>query len=202
MIKQKTQVNEENTFFVIENLSKSYEQLEVLKNFSLSLTAPGTYCLMAPSGSGKTTLLRILLGLEKADNGYIKIPQPVRAVFQENRLCESFSPLDNVFLAADSSMNRQSIYTELTRILPKDSILRPVSTLSGGMKRRAAIARALLTPSKTIVMDEPFTGLDEETKQTVIDYVKEKTVGKYLLVTTHLEEEAMALNGTIIRLNL
>ena len=157
---------------------------------------------MAPSGSGKTTLLRILLGLEKADNGYIKIPQPVRAVFQENRLCESFSPLDNVFLAADSSMNRQSIYTELTRILPKDSILRPVSTLSGGMKRRAAIARALLAPSKTIVMDEPFTGLDEETKQTVIDYVKEKTVGKYLLVTTHLEEEAMALNGTIIRLNL
>ena len=166
-----------------------------------ALTAPvGVYCLMAPSGAGKTTLLRILLGLEKPDSGQVQIPSPVTAVFQENRLCDAFSPLDNVLMAAGKSLDRQTAYSELCRLLPEEAILRPSSTLSGGMKRRVAIARALLAPSQAIIMDEPFTGLDEETKQTVIDYVKEKTAGKLLLITTHQEEEAAALGGQIVRI--
>ena len=156
--------------------------------------------ILGGSGSGKTTLLRILLGLEKPDSGQVQMPSPVTAVFQENRLCDAFSPLDNVLMAAGKSLDRQTAYSELCRLLPEEAILRPSSTLSGGMKRRAAIARALLAPSQAIIMDEPFTGLDEETKQTVIDYVKEKTAGKLLLITTHQEEEAAALGGQIVRI--
>ena len=184
----------------VSGLYKAYGELLVLKHLDLSFAPVGVYCLMAPSGAGKTTLLRILLGLEKPDSGQVQMPSPVTAVFQENRLCEAFSPLDNVLLAAGKSLDRQTAYSELCRLLPEEAILRPSSTLSGGMKRRAAIARALLAPSRAIIMDEPFTGLDEDTKQTVIDYVKEKTAGKLLLITTHQEEEATALGGQIVRI--
>lgn len=184
----------------VSGLYKAYGELPVLKHLDLSFAPGGVYCLMAPSGAGKTTLLRILLGLEKPDSGQVQMPSPVTAVFQENRLCDAFSPLDNVLMAAGKSLDRQTAYSELCRLLPEEAILRPSSTLSGGMKRRAAIARALLAPSQAIIMDEPFTGLDEDTKQTVIDYVKEKTAGKLLLITTHQEEEAAALGGQIVRI--
>ena len=184
----------------ITGLCKSYRDKKVLDNLSLTIKAGSITALMAPSGAGKTTLLRILLGLEKPDSGQVQMPSPVTAVFQENRLCDAFSPLDNVLMAAGKSLDRQTAYSELCRLLPEEAILRPSSTLSGGMKRRAAIARALLAPSQAIIMDEPFTGLDEETKQTVIDYVKEKTAGKLLLITTHQEEEAAALGGQIVRI--
>ncbi|MDO4267834.1 MAG: ABC transporter ATP-binding protein [Eubacteriales bacterium] len=185
----------------IQNLSKSYGSLTVWERWSLTLPSGRAYCLMGPSGSGKTTLLRILLGLEQPDAGSVnlsELPGPVVAVFQENRLCESFSALDNVLLAAGPDLSRQAAFQELCRLLPWESILRPVSTLSGGMKRRVAIVRALLAPSCAIVMDEPFTGLDEDTKHTVIAYIKEKTAGKLLLAATHQEEDAAALGAEIL----
>lgn len=189
---------------IIRNLSKSYGELSVFQNLSLTLTSGTPYCLMSASGSGKTTLLRILLGLEQPDSGeYVLTPKPQHrlvAVFQENRLCEAFSALDNVALAAGHVIDRAQIYQELTRLLPEESILRPVNTLSGGMKRRVAIARAVLAPSCGILMDEPFTGLDEETRERVIHYIKEKTTNKLLIVSTHQEEDVAALGGSLLRL--
>lgn len=187
----------------IQHLSKSYGQLSVIQDLSLTFDSGTVYCLMGPSGSGKTTLLRILLGLEMPDSGKICMtPQPENrlvAVFQENRLCESFSALDNLTLTAGRFYDRKRLYQELLRLLPEESILRPVSTLSGGMKRRVAIARALLTPSCGILMDEPFTGLDDDTRSNVIQYVKEKTTGKLLIVSTHQEEDVAALGGRLLR---
>ncbi len=188
----------------INNLSKSYGELQVLKKLNLTLASGQTYCLMGASGSGKTTLLRIVLGLEQPDSGTISLsPKPADrlvAVFQDNRLCETFSALDNVSLAAGRTYSQRDIYQELLRLLPEESILRPVSTLSGGMKRRVAIVRAVLAPSCGILMDEPFTGLDDDTRQTVINYIKEKTTGKLLVVSTHQEEDVAALGGTLLRL--
>lgn len=187
----------------IQHLSKSYGSLSVIQDLSLTLDSGNIYCLMGPSGSGKTTLLRILLGLETPDSGRICLtPQPehrLTAVFQENRLCEAFSALDNLALTAGRSYSRKMLYQELLRLLPEESILRPVSTLSGGMKRRVAIARALLAPSCGILMDEPFTGLDDDTRTNVIEYVKEKTTGKLLIVSTHQEEDVAALGGKLLR---
>ena len=85
-------------------------------------------------------------------------------------------------------------------MLPEECLTRPVSTLSGGMKRRVAILRAVLAPSDILLLDEPFTGLDEGTKQEVIRYILDRRAGRFLLVTTHQEEDALLLNGQIIRL--
>lgn len=193
---------------VIQDLSKSYGELSVWNDLNLTLESGHIYCLMGASGSGKTTLFRILLGLESPDCGTFTLTplprHPLVAVFQEDRLCEEFSPLDNVELVMKRSAGpvpgRQELYHELVRLLPEEAVLRPVSTLSGGMKRRVAIARALLAPSCGILMDEPFTGLDEDTKQQVIQYIKEKTTGKLLVVSTHQEEDIAALGGALLRL--
>lgn len=199
----------------IRELSKSFDGRKVLDHLNMELSSGRAYCLMGASGIGKTTLLRILLGLEQADSGQVIIlAEPdagstrnqhteiedyrLVAVFQEDRLCETFSALENVMLAAKKTLNREDAYRELCRLLPKESVTRPVSTLSGGMKRRVAILRSLLAPSCGILMDEPFTGLDEDTKQTVIDYIKEKTAGKLLVVVTHQEEDVAALNAIAI----
>lgn len=191
---------------VIQNLSKSYHGLPVLNGIHMELVSGNTYCLMGASGIGKTTFLRILLGLEEPDGGTVTVQGcpdgdcRMVAVFQEDRLCETFSALDNILLAAGKNLTREAAYQELCRLLPEESITRPVSTLSGGMKRRAAILRALLAPSNAVLMDEPFTGLDEDTKLAVIDYIKEKTKGKLLVVVTHQEEDVEALGGRLITL--
>ncbi len=169
---------------------------------------------MGPSGSGKTTLLRILLNLESADSGWVKTVHSqhdvsldngisngffASAVFQENRLCESFSPIDNIRLAIPG-LSKDAIMKELSCILPEECFSRPVSTLSGGMKRRVAILRALLATSSGIIMDEPFTGLDEETKSQVIQYILEKSAGKMLILSTHQEEDAALIRGKTMHL--
>ena len=169
-----------------------------------SLHSGQVYCLMGSSGSGKTTFFRILLGLEEADSGSMEGLQGIRAsaVFQENRLCESFTPVDNITMVIPgrSSRSRKQARGELLRLLPEEALSRPVSTLSGGMKRRVAIIRALSVPCDMILMDEPFTGLDENTKRTVIQYIKEKTRDKLVIISTHQEEDVALLNGTLIKL--
>ncbi len=188
---------------IIRSLSKAYGEMSVWQDLNLTLDSGCVYCLMGASGIGKTTLFRILLGLEQPDHGSFSLePSPgygLTAVFQENRLCESFTPIDNVRLAAGKILSRRQIAEELCRLLPSESLTRPVSTLSGGMKRRVAIARSLLAPSCGILMDEPFTGLDDATRQQVIDYVKEKTAGRLLIVATHQEEDVDSLGGVLLR---
>jgi len=187
---------------IIKGLSKSYQALPVLEAFNMELHSGRIYCLMGPSGSGKTTLLRLILGLEQPDCGSITLKKSTDAglvaVFQENRLCESFSPVDNICMVTGSVLSREAVLRESCRLLPEESLRRPVRTLSGGMKRRVAILRALLAPSCGILMDEPFTGLDEETKALVIDYIKEKSAGKLILITTHQEKDVALLGGILL----
>lgn len=189
---------------IIRGLSKSYQSLHVLDAIDMKLCSGHIYCLMGPSGSGKTTLLRLILGLEQPDSGSITLKKSTNAglvaVFQENRLCESFSPVDNICMVTGSGLSREAIFTESSRLLPGESLRRPVKTLSGGMKRRVAILRALLATSCGILMDEPFTGLDEDTKALVIDYIKEKSAGKLILITTHQEEDIALLGGVLLTL--
>lgn len=200
----------------ISNLTKSYGNISVLKNLNLELDDCQPWCLMSPSGSGKTTLLRLLLGLEQPNSGEIcfldyqinpRIPSHVSkrlprfsAVFQENRLCEAFSPIDNVMIAAGPKARPDRIRKELSLLLPADSLDRPVCTFSGGMKRRTAICRAMAAPSQAVILDEPFTGLDEDTRNEVIHYVLERLEGRMLITATHHKEEADLLRGKIVNL--
>ncbi len=188
----------------VKGLEKRFGRLQILRQLSFHVRADRPGCIMGPSGSGKTTLLGCLLGLEPPDAGTVMLSvppcgcnRPASAVFQEDRLCEGFSPIDNIRLAIPG-LPAAKIRRELTKILPEECLTRPVSTLSGGMKRRTAIARALLSFSDMVVMDEPFTGLDDETRQEVIRFVLEKSTGRILLLSTHQKEDVAQLEGELI----
>lgn len=99
-----------------------------------------------------------------------------------------------------SGISRDEILTAMCRLLPEECLNRPVSTLSGGMKRRTAILRALLTRSDLLLMDEPFTGLDEGTKDEVIKFLKEYRQDRFLLISTHQKEDVEKLGGILLTL--
>lgn len=186
----------------ITNLCKSYNGEVVLNNLSLTLEHGKRYCLMAPSGSGKTTLFRILMGFETPDSGQIDglEQMTLAAVFQEDRLLEGYTAQENIRFVTGKQYSGQEIDRILLRLLPTESLSKPIREFSGGMKRRTAILRALLSPSDFIIMDEPFTGLDTETKRNVIELIKEYTEGKLLLLSTHYEEDAELLDAELLHL--
>lgn len=195
-------VNMDSVMISIENLSKAYDSQYVLKELSLKLLAGNTYCLMAPSGAGKTTLFRILLGLETPDSGNISGLSGLRlsAVFQEDRLLEGYTALQNIRFVTGRRYPVSELSAILSRLLPADSLDKPVREYSGGMKRRTAILRALLAPSDMIIMDEPFTGLDHDTRLAAVRIIKEYTKGKLLLISTHAEEDVALLKARLIHL--
>ncbi|HJC47563.1 MAG TPA: ABC transporter ATP-binding protein [Candidatus Lachnoclostridium pullistercoris] len=187
----------------LDHLQKSYGPLSVLRDCSFTFEDGGIYCLMGPSGSGKTTLFRILMGLEKADAGAVRFDKPspkISAVFQEDRLCETFSPVENLRFILGKTVPEGEIRRELSSLLPEESLSRPVFTLSGGMKRRTAVCRAMTAPSDLIIMDEPFTGLDSETKKQVVEYIKSRQRGRLLIMSTHQEEDVHLLGGELVRM--
>ena len=179
-----------------QGVSKRFGSTQALEGISLTLESGHIYCLTAPSGKGKTTLFRILMGLETADSGRLFMERvPIGAVFQEDRLCETFSAVDNVLMTSPSSMSRAEVRRELMELLPEEVLDRPAATLSGGQKRRVAICRALCALSELLILDEPFTGLDAGTKADVIRYLQKKSAGKLTLLSTHQEEDILALDG-------
>ena len=186
----------------LKDVSKSYGGLPVLRHVDLHFQGPGSYCLMGPSGVGKTTLLRLILGLERPDQGAVTgLECQKAAVFQEDRLCEAFTPLENVSMVADRAFTRGQITAALSELLPGEALCRPVMTLSGGMKRRTAICRALMASSDAVIMDEPFTGLDQATKHTVIRLIKDYTAGKLLIVSTHQAEDVGLIGALPVSLD-
>ena len=186
----------------IKNLSKSYNGTPVLENLTLTLTDDKPTCLMGTSGRGKTTLFSIILGLIKADEGEINGIENARfsAVFQEDRLCEELSALMNLAIVQDNPHKAQLSEKLINMGLTADEIRRPVSQLSGGQKRRVAILRALVSESDAVLMDEPFKGLDEDTRGLVIEQAKHNLDGRLLMVITHDEEDAHLLGADIIDL--
>ncbi len=181
----------------LKNISKAFDDQQVLQNCSITLPAGKRTCIMGPSGCGKTTLLNILCGLVKQDAGTVENrPDRISMVFQENRLCEDFSALENVRMVA---LNKTAQAKDLLcRMGLEEDMHKKVSTLSGGMKRRVSIARALLFDAPLLVMDEPFKGLDEETKDIVIQTVTAETEGKTVLFITHDETEAQHFADHVI----
>lgn len=183
---------------ILKNVNKRFGEKEVLKNFSCSF-APGTWTLITgPSGCGKTTLFRILLGLEKVDTGDLAdIPERFSVVFQENRLCEEFTVLDNLRLVSDASAfsieETDTILTELELLKEKNQ---KVSELSGGMKRRCAIARAVLVKAEAYLLDEPFYGLDQNLKKKTMDFLIRHLKNKTVILITHDSDAVTYLEQT------
>ena len=185
----------------VHNLCKSYGGETVLRDVSFT-AGPGVTCLMAPSGAGKTTLLRILLGLETADSGTMRIPADCRwaAVFQEDRLLERLDAMGNLRFVLGKGFREAAAAALLAELGLGDVGGKPVRDFSGGMKRRLALARALLAPSDALALDEPFTGLDGENRERAIACIRRAAREKPVLLVTHEEADATGLAARIIRL--
>ncbi|MBQ7283421.1 MAG: ABC transporter ATP-binding protein [Oscillospiraceae bacterium] len=185
---------------VINSINKSYGENRVLNSLDAVIESGRITCLMGQSGAGKTTLLNILMGFEKADSGEIKnLPAKKSVVFQENRLCESFSALTNIKIANDN-LNDQTITEHLEKVGLGDAVHQKVSTLSGGMKRRVTLVRAVLAEKEILFLDEPFKGLDDNTKEDVTAYLLENTKGVTVVMVTHDIDEANALGAKVLNL--
>ncbi len=176
----------------IQEISKRYGNTVVFDRFSCTLYPGEVNVLFGASGSGKTTLLRLLMGLEEADEGSLSSFEKVRisSVFQEDRLCNNLSAFSNVKLVVEPSVSSALIQEALVAVGLGDAMRKSARELSGGMKRRVALVRALLATYDLLVLDEPFKGLDELTKQQVIAYTRERTEGKMVILVTHDLEEA------------
>lgn len=181
----------------IRDLSKSYNGKNVLDHVSYTFKDGSTTCIMAPSGQGKTTLLRILMGLEEPDSGEISglEGRKMGVVFQEDRLCKNLSPVSNIRLVCRKNITKTEIIEAMEAVGIADCASQPARELSGGMCRRTAILRALLSEGSVLLMDEPFKGLDKDTKLRVMDYTRSKCIGRTVILVTHDEDEARYMAG-------
>ena len=177
---------------VIENLKKRYNDKVVLNNFNYTFKDKTISFIMGATGVGKTTLIKILMGLVQADDGKVIgiNNKKISVVFQEDSLCENLSVLLNIKLVCENISNLE-IEKSLELLDLKDCMHKRVRELSGGMKRRIAIIRALLYDFDLLIMDEPFKGLDKETKIKVMDFVISKLENKSAIIITHDMDEIM-----------
>ena len=178
----------------ISGVSKAFGEKQVLENFSCTLPAPGLTALMGPSGVGKTTLFRILLGLEKPDSGRITGMEgkTLSVVFQEDRLFPDLTVLQNAEVAGTNGeawLARLGLQSELSAY---------PQSLSGGMRRRVSIARAICRNGDVFLLDEPFQGLDKERKRDVMEIFRQLKKEKPVLLITHDPEEADFLADQVL----
>ncbi len=204
---KKEETTAPNVVLQINNASKSYGDNPVLSGIDKKLERGKRYFLMAPSGGGKTTLLRLIAGLEKPDEGKIIFSGKntgsgkISFQFQEDRLLDGESTITNL---APYDLKRKKYWNVATQILPEESLKQQVSELSGGMKRRVSLIRALLygydDKDSICLLDEPFAGLDAKTKERVMDFIKKYQNGRTLLIATHDERDCERMNGTLWKL--
>lgn len=164
-------------------LSKKYGELQLFSDFTVNYQRGKTYYISSPSGSGKTTLFRILCGLEQADSGIVERGIRYSVMFQEDRLCEDYSARRNVeMILGDADKAEQA----LLKVLDREAICKPCRELSGGMKRRVALVRAMEAAGDCVLLDEPFTGLDACAREAAERYIIERQQGRILLIATHI----------------
>ena len=182
----------------INNISKRYGNKEVLRNFSCSIPQKGVTAIMGASGIGKTTFLNIISGLEKADSGEIICQfNKISYKFQEHRLLEWLTAKENIEIVIPKNASKNAEYW-LKKVNLTDSANKYPSELSGGMQQRVALARALAYEGDLLLLDEPFSAVDTETKQVLMDSIKEFAKNNAVIIVTHDTEEALELNADII----
>ncbi|ADL33594.1 ABC transporter ATP-binding protein [Butyrivibrio proteoclasticus B316] len=162
----------------IKEVSKAYGENKVLDNFSLNIEDEHSYVITGKEGCGKTTLMRLILKLETPDAGKVGLLGDYKypfinagVVFQDDRLVESLNAITNVTMVS-KKIFRETVAEELLKFLPEEALTVPVKKLSESQRRIVQIIRACAIPSDVLIMDEPFLGIDRETKLKLIPYIR------------------------------
>ncbi|HAR31791.1 MAG TPA: nitrate/sulfonate/bicarbonate ABC transporter ATP-binding protein [Gammaproteobacteria bacterium] len=184
----------------------------VLENVSFSVAAGECVALLGPSGCGKTTLLRLLMGIEAPTSGTLVVEESLRSrlayVFQEPRLVPWRTTLENVLLPFEltgslTAETRELAVARLRELGLGERLAHFPRELSGGMQMRVALARALVTRPRVLLLDEPFAALDERTRFRLEDLLLELRAEydlQYVFVT-HSIAEAVYLGDRVLLLN-
>ena len=209
----------EKKIIELKNISKNFEDQQVLKGIDLNIYENEFLTLLGPSGCGKTTLLRIIGGFEEPSNGQLifdgkdisKVPpykREVNTVFQKYALFPFLNVADNIaFGLILKKMDKDVIEKKVSRMLElvglKGFEKRDVTLLSGGQQQRVAIARALVNEPKVLLLDEPLGALDAKLRKDMQTELKkiQKEVGITFIFVTHDQEEALSMSDTIVVLN-
>ena len=187
------------------NLSKQFNDLKVLSGFNAVFETGKHYGITGPSGCGKTTLLRIISGLVKPDSGQVVIRDEKNDnalfswMFQEDRLLENKTAVQNLRLACPSRTEAECRELLMQMDISPGTLSMPLRSFSGGMKRRVALCRCLLFPAAVYLLDEPYKGLDVDTRNQAHTLVETFTQNHTVLMISH--ETALPDNYTEIRLH-
>ncbi|MDY0065968.1 MAG: ATP-binding cassette domain-containing protein [Steroidobacteraceae bacterium] len=195
----------------VQNLRKHYGPLEVVRGVSFHVPRGQCFGLLGPNGAGKTTTLRCCLGLTRPDSGEIRlaglpVPDQAREARVRVGVVPQFDNLDPDFTVAENlvvfgryfGLSRRQCEAKVDRLLNfaglRDKAHARIEALSGGMKRRLTLARAMINDPQVLFMDEPTTGLDPQARHLVWDRLKTLiTEGRTIVLTTHFMDEAQRL---------
>ena len=195
----------------VDSIQKSYGAAPVVRGISFAIEKGECFGLLGPNGAGKTTTLRLCLGLTKHDSGTIEldghpIPEQARTarrrvgvVPQFDNLDPDFTVEENLFVFARYfSLPESEVRPRIPALLEFAGLEgradEPIASLSGGMKRRLTLARALVNDPAVLVLDEPTTGLDPQARHLIWERLRRlRTDGKTIILTTHFMEEAERL---------
>lgn len=187
---------------IIRDLHFSFDDTVIFDGLNLDIKDGKITAIMAPSGKGKSTLLRLISGLLKPSKGRIELgQQTVGIMFQEPRLFGQLTSLQNVMLVINSKNDKKVCAMELlTAFGVADAANKYPEELSGGMAKRVSLARAIAFNPDILLLDEPFSALDQQTKTDVMTQAKRLLTKKTVIYVTHDIEEANIFADEIISL--
>ena len=191
----------------VSDLCFSYGKKTVFREYSQFFRGPGVVLLTGASGCGKTTLLRLIAGLEKPSSGSLSVSDPVAFAFQEYRLFPTIPALRNVCCVRQPKTKEEEKESEEEALallgsigLSREDAAKLPAELSGGMKQRVSLARALFSPHPIKLLDEVTKELDQNSVSLVLDKIEEASRTSLILFSTHRPEDCERLETTRIEL--
>lgn len=209
----------ENYVIELENVTKSFGDNVILKDFDFKVKKDEFLTILGPSGCGKTTILRLIGGFEEPDEGKIlfngeditnKEPyeRKINTVFQKYALFPHMNVYNNIAFGLNiKKMDKKIIKEKVREVLKLVNLVgfenREIESLSGGQQQRIAIARALVNEPEVLLLDEPLGALDLKLRQAMQIELKriQKSVGITFIYVTHDQEEALSMSDTVVVLN-